>query len=156
MGAVPPEPTGELIGLQRAALDLAGERLPRVIRRLRAGEKADVDAEAPPISAGRSSEVSRVAEALTALPRTAIESAIGEARLRQGINRVFLNLAWRSRSLLHRRLAMLDTMEKEATDLDVLEELFTLDHLTTGPPIRRPPEGLGGAGQGGGTPHGAG
>jgi signal transduction histidine kinase len=130
----------ELVGLQRAALDLAGERLPRVIKRLRAGEKVDVDAEAPPITAGRSSEVSRVAEALTTLQRTAIESAIGEARLRQGINRVFLNLAWRSQSLLHRQLSMLDTMEKEASDPDALEDLFALDHLTTR--MRRHAEGL--------------
>jgi len=130
----------ELIGLQRAALDLAGERLPRVIRRLRAGEKIDVDAEAPPITVGRSNEVSRVAEALTTLQRTAIQSAIGEARLRQGINQVFLNLAWRSQSLLHRQLTMLDTMEKEAADPDALEKLFALDHLTTR--MRRHAEGL--------------
>jgi signal transduction histidine kinase len=130
----------ELIGLQRAALDLAGERLPRVIKRLRAGEKVDVDAEVPPITVGRSTEVSRVDEALTTLQRTAIQSAIGEARLRQGINQVFLNLAWRSQSLLHRQLSMLDTMEKEASDPDALEDLFTLDHLTTR--MRRHAEGL--------------
>jgi signal transduction histidine kinase len=130
----------ELIGLQRAALDLAGERLPRVIKRLRAGEKIDVDAEVPPITVGRSNEVSRVAEALTTLQRTAIQSAIGEARLRQGINQVFLNLAWRSQSLLHRQLTMLDTMEKEAADPDALEKLFALDHLTTR--MRRHAEGL--------------
>jgi len=130
----------ELIGLQRAALDLAGERLPRVIKRLRAGEKVDVDAEVPPITVGRSREVSRVAEALTTLQRTAIQSAIGEARLRQGINQVFLNLAWRSQSLLHRQLSMLDTMEKQASNPDVLEDLFALDHLTTR--MRRHAEGL--------------
>jgi signal transduction histidine kinase len=130
----------ELSGLQRAALDLAGERLPQVIKRLRAGEKVDVDAEAPPITVGKSTEVSRVAEALTTLQRTAIQSAIGEARLRQGINQVFLNLAWRSQSLLHRQLSMLDTMEKEASDPDALEDLFTLDHLTTR--MRRHAEGL--------------
>ena len=130
----------ELIGLQRAALDLAGERLPQVIRRLRAGEKVDVEAEVPPITVGRSTEVSRVAEALTTLQRTAIQSAIGEARLRQGINQVFLNLAWRSQSLLHRQLSMLDTMEKEASDPDALEDLFALDHLTTR--MRRHAEGL--------------
>ncbi|MDN3351103.1 nitrate- and nitrite sensing domain-containing protein [Actinomadura sp. DC4] len=130
----------ELIGLQRAALVVAGERLPNVIRRLRAGEKVNVDAEVPPVTAGKSSEVTRVAEALTTLQRTAIESAVGEAKLRQGINQVFLNLAWRSQSLLHRQLSMLDTMEKEASDPDALEDLFALDHLTTR--MRRHAEGL--------------
>jgi signal transduction histidine kinase len=130
----------ELTGLQRAALDLAGERLPQVIRRLRAGEKVDVDAEVPPIRVGKSKEVSRVADALTTLQRTAVQAAISEARLRQGISQVFLNLAWRSQSLLHRQLTMLDTMERQATDPDALEGLFALDHLTTR--MRRHAEGL--------------
>ncbi|MFB9839290.1 sensor histidine kinase, partial [Actinoallomurus acaciae] len=130
----------ELTGLQRAALDLAEERLPRVIRRLRAGEKVDVEAEVPPVRAGRSREVVMVAEALTTLQRTAVQAAIVEARLRQGINQVFLNLAWRSQSLLHRQLTMLDTMERQASDPDALEGLFALDHLTTR--MRRHAEGL--------------
>jgi two-component sensor histidine kinase len=115
-------------------------RLPQVIKRLRAGEKVDVDTEVPPIHVGTSSEISRVADALTTLQRTAVESAIAESRLRQGINQVFLNLAWRSQSLLHRQLSMLDTMEREASDPDALEGLFALDHLTTR--MRRHAEGL--------------
>jgi signal transduction histidine kinase len=130
----------ELIGLERAALDLAGDRLPQVIKRLRAGEKVDVDTEVPPIRVGRSKEVSRVADALSTLQRTAVQAAIAEARLRQGISQVFLNLAWRSQSLLHRQLSMLDTMEREASDPDALEDLFALDHLTTR--MRRHAEGL--------------
>jgi signal transduction histidine kinase len=130
----------ELVGLERAALDLAGDRLPQVIKRLRAGEKVDVDAEVPPLTVGRSKEVSRVADALSTLQRTAVQSAIAEARLRQGISQVFLNLAWRSQSLLHRQLSMLDTMEREASDPDALEDLFALDHLTTR--MRRHAEGL--------------
>jgi signal transduction histidine kinase len=130
----------ELIGLRRAALDLAQYRLPSLVKRLRAGEKVDVDAEAPPIRVGRSREVDQVAEALTALQRTAVQSAIGEARLRQGLNQVFLNFAWRSQSLLHRQLSMLDTMERQASDPDALDGLFALDHLTTR--MRRHAEGL--------------
>jgi signal transduction histidine kinase len=130
----------ELVGLQRAALDLAEDRLPRVIRRLRAGEKVDVDAEAPPVTVGKSREVANVADALSALQRTAVQAAVGEAHLRQGINQVFLNLAWRSQSLLHRQLSMLDTMERQASDPDALEGLFALDHLTTR--MRRHAEGL--------------
>jgi anti-sigma regulatory factor (Ser/Thr protein kinase) len=53
---------------------------------------------------------------------------------------VFLNLAWRSQSLLHRQLSMLDTMERQASDPDALEDLFALDHLTTR--MRRHAEGL--------------
>jgi signal transduction histidine kinase len=132
--------TRELTGLQRAALDLAEERLPRVIGRLRAGEDVDVEAEVPPVAAARSREVAKVADALTALQRTAVQAAIGEARLRQGINQVFLNFAWRSQSLLHRQLGMLEAMERQASDPDALEGLFALDHLTTR--MRRHAEGL--------------
>ncbi|WP_433185739.1 sensor histidine kinase [Actinoallomurus sp. CA-150999] len=132
--------TREMSGLQRAALNLAEERMPKVIKRLRAGEEVDVAAESPPVEAGSSKEGSRVADALTTLQRTAVEAAVGEARLRKGINQVFLNLAWRNQSLLHRQLAMLDTMEKQARDPDVLDDLFALDHLTTR--MRRHAEGL--------------
>ncbi len=130
----------ELDGLQEVALDLAGERLPSVIRRLRGGQQVDVDAEVRRLEVGQSTEVRRVAEALTTLHRTAVEAAVGEARLRQGINQVFLNLAWRSQSLLHRQLTMLDAMERQASDPDALEDLFALDHLTTR--MRRHAEGL--------------
>jgi len=65
---------------------------------------------------------------------------VEEARLRQGINDVFRNLARRSQSLLQRQLTVLDGMERRATDPDVLEDLFRMDHLTTR--MRRHAEGL--------------
>ncbi|MGI5204243.1 sensor histidine kinase [Spirillospora sp. CA-108201] len=130
----------ELRGLQRAALRLAEDRLPGVVARLRRGEEVDVDAEAPPLVIGRSREVARVGDAFTKVQHTAIETAVRESYLRQGISRVFLNVAWRSQSLLHRQLRMLDEMERDASDPKVLEDLFRLDHLTTR--MRRHAEGL--------------
>jgi signal transduction histidine kinase len=130
----------ELRGLQRAALNLAEERLPGVVARLRRGEEVDVDAEAPPLVIGKSREVARVGDAFTRVQHTAIETAVRESYLRQGISRVFLNVAWRSQSLLHRQLRMLDEMERGASDPKALEDLFRLDHLTTR--MRRHAEGL--------------
>ncbi|MWA04246.1 HAMP domain-containing protein [Actinomadura sp. LD22] len=130
----------ELRGLQRAALDLAGNRLPRVVARLRRGEEVDVEAEAPPLVIGKTREVSRVGDAFTRVQHTAIETAVRESYLRQGISRVFLNVAFRSQSLLHRQLRMLDEMERGASDPKALEDLFRLDHLTTR--MRRHAEGL--------------
>ncbi|GAA2139447.1 sensor histidine kinase [Actinomadura napierensis] len=130
----------ELRGLQRAAIDLAANRLPRVVARLRRGEEVDVEAEAPPLVIGKSREVSRVGDAFTRVQHTAIETAVRESYLRQGISRVFLNVAWRSQSLLHRQLRMLDEMERGASDPKALEDLFRLDHLTTR--MRRHAEGL--------------
>jgi signal transduction histidine kinase len=130
----------ELRGLQDAARELAEQRLPWVVARLRRGETLDVNTEVPALKAGRTTEVAQVAEAFSRVQRTAIETAVGEAYLRKGISRVFLNLAWRSQSLLHRQLRMLDSLERRAADPQTLDDLFQLDHLTTR--MRRHAEGL--------------
>ncbi len=130
----------ELAGLRSAALDLADVRLPRVVERLRRGEEVDVEAEAPPIVAGGSVEVRDVAHAFGSVQHTAVDAAVGQANLRRGVSQVFVNLARRKQSLLHRQLTLLDSMQRRATDPDSLEDLFRLDHLTTR--MRRHAEGL--------------
>jgi signal transduction histidine kinase len=130
----------ELTGLQRSALELSADRLPRVVERLSHGEEVDVAAEAAPPPTGRIAEITKVAVAFSSVQSTAVEAAVGQARLRQGVSQVFRNLAWRSQSLLHRQLALLDAMERRSDDPDTLAELFQLDHLTTR--MRRHAEGL--------------
>jgi histidine kinase/DNA gyrase B/HSP90-like ATPase len=110
-----------------------------VVSRLRRGESVDVAAEAPPLRVG-SDEIGQVGQAIDTVRQTAIRSAVDEARLRQGVNDMFRNLARRSQSLLQRQLTVLDGMERKATDPDVLEDLFKMDHLTTR--MRRHAEGL--------------
>jgi signal transduction histidine kinase len=129
----------ELNGLRRAALDLANERLPGVIRRLRRGEDVDVAAEAPPLSFS-TEEINQVGQAFNAARRTAIQGAVEEATLRRSISEVFLNLARRNQALLHRQLSLLDAMERRIAEPDELEDLFRLDHLATR--MRRHAEGL--------------
>jgi signal transduction histidine kinase len=130
----------ELTGLQGAALKLATDRLPRVVERLSHGEEVDVAAEAAPPAPGRIAEITKVAAAFASVQRTAIEAAVGQARLRRGVSQVFRNLAWRSQSLLHRQLSLLDAMERRSSEPETLAELFQLDHLTTR--MRRHAEGL--------------
>jgi signal transduction histidine kinase len=133
--------SSELGALQQAASALADERLPRVVERLRRGEDVDVEAETPPmLTGGNTVEVENLGNAFTSVQHTAIEAAVGQAELRKGVNKVFLNLARRSQSLLHRQLAMLDGLEQQVTDPDLLEKLFGVDHLTTR--MRRHSEGL--------------
>jgi signal transduction histidine kinase len=120
----------ELAALRRSALDLANRRLPSVMERLRAGDDVDVAAEAPPLESS-GDEIGQVTEAFNAVQQTAVEAAVDEARLRRGISDVFRNLARRSQSLLHRQLAMLDEMERRASDPEALDNLFRIDHLTT-------------------------
>ncbi|MFV2177031.1 nitrate- and nitrite sensing domain-containing protein [Actinomadura sp. LOL_016] len=132
--------TDELRRLQETAQRLAHERLPAAVARLRKGEPVDVGTAAPPPATGGTTEIALVAEAFDAVQRTAIGEAIAEAELRAGINRVFINLSWRSQSLLHRQLRLLDQMERRASSPEELEDLFRLDHLTTR--MRRHAEGL--------------
>jgi signal transduction histidine kinase len=129
----------QLAALRRSALELANERLPSVMERLRAGQDVDVSAEAPPLDTSPD-EIGQVTEAFNAVQRSAVEAAADEARLRRGVSDVFRNLARRSQSLLHRQLALLDAMERRASEPEELEDLFRIDHLTTR--MRRHSEGL--------------
>jgi signal transduction histidine kinase len=125
--------------LRRSALALAQKQLPSVVARLRRGESVDVAAEAPPLRVGND-EIGQVGQAIDIVRQTAIRSAIDEARVRQGVNDMFRNLARRNQSLLQRQLTVLDEAERRTTDPDVLEDLFKMDHLTTR--MRRHAEGL--------------
>ena len=133
--------TRELTGLRQEALLLAEERLPAVVRRLRESADVDVDAEAPPLALpSKTREVAETARAFSDVQRTAVEAAVGQARLRQGVSNVFRSLARRNQSLLQRQLRMLDDMERATDDPEALDRLFRLDHLTTR--MRRQAEGL--------------
>ncbi|WP_433604362.1 sensor histidine kinase [Dactylosporangium sp. CA-139114] len=56
------------------------------------------------------------------------------------MNEVFLNIARRSQTLLHRQLALLDGMERRTHEPDDLADLFRVDHLA--PRMRRHAEDL--------------
>lgn len=129
----------ELVGLRNTALELARRKLPRAMRRLRAGEEIDLDKEAPPGRHG-GDEIGQVAEALATVQRAALRAAAERAELVSGVSGVFVNLARRSQVLVHRQLALLDSMERRTEDPGELEDLFKLDHLTTR--MRRHAEGL--------------
>jgi signal transduction histidine kinase len=131
----------ELTELRQEARALAEERLPSVVSRLRETADVDVNAEAPPLALRtKTREVTETAQAFSDVQRTAIEAAVGQARLRQGVNNVFRSLARRNQSLLQRQLRMLDGMERTTDDPEALDRLFRLDHLTTR--MRRQAEGL--------------
>lgn len=120
----------ELVSLRNTALGIARRKLPAAMRRLRAGEEIDVQAEAPPGPASQD-EIGQVGEALTTVHRAALSAAVERAELASGISGVFVNLARRSQVLVHRQLNLLDSMERRADDPNELGDLFRLDHLTT-------------------------
>lgn len=132
----------DLGALRRSALDLAEIRLPGVVERLRRGDRVDVEVEAPPIKVAdrTTSEVADLAAAFDSVQRTAVDAAVEQARLREGVSEALRNLARRSQSLLQRQLRLLDDMQRETEEPEALERLFRLDHLTTR--MRRHAEGL--------------
>jgi signal transduction histidine kinase len=118
----------QLAELKQTLLNLAERRLPNVVERLQRGERVDVRAETPPLEFG-SDELGQVARAFNLVQQTAVQAAVDQAELRNGIKGVFVNLARRSQGLVHRQLTLLDEMERRATDPDDLERLFQIDHL---------------------------
>ena len=132
--------TRDLGGLNDSVRGMADERLPRVVEQLRRGEDVDVAAESPPPATSSIQEISRIAESFGTVQAAAVSAAVDQARLRKGINQVFLNISMRNQSLLHRQLGMLDSMERRTSEPEALADLFRLDHLTTR--MRRHAEGL--------------
>ncbi|MBT2365449.1 sensor histidine kinase [Streptomyces sp. ISL-10] len=120
----------ELVTLRNSALEIARRKLPHAMRRLRTGEQIDIRAEVPPDAASED-EIGQVGEALASVHRAALSAAVERAELAGGISGVFVNLARRSQTLVHRQLALLDAMERRADDPGELGDLFRLDHLTT-------------------------
>ncbi|MFW6693339.1 nitrate- and nitrite sensing domain-containing protein [Streptomyces sp. MAR4 CNX-425] len=120
----------ELVDLRNSALELARRKLPYAMRRLRAGQEIDIAGEAPRGEPG-DDEMAQVRGALTTVHRAALRAAVERAELANGISGVFVNLARRSQVLVHRQLALLDSMERRAEDPEELDDLFRLDHLTT-------------------------
>ncbi|GGZ09152.1 histidine kinase [Streptomyces poonensis] len=129
----------DLRRLRQEAHEAAEVRLPSVMRRLSAGEKVDVETEAPLLEYEKT-EIGAVGQAVNTLQHAAVEAAVKQSELRDGISEVFVNLARRSQVLLHKQLTLLDTMERRTEDTEELADLFRLDHLTTR--MRRHAEGL--------------
>ncbi|GAA3462831.1 sensor histidine kinase [Saccharothrix longispora] len=119
-----------LTALKKDSLALAHERLPDIVDRLREGKHVDVEVEVPPLDYG-SDEIGQVADAFNAAQYTAVAAAVKESQAREGVNRVFLDIAHRNQGLVHRQLKILDKLEREEENPEQLDALFQLDHLAT-------------------------
>ncbi|HEV2778365.1 MAG TPA: ATP-binding protein, partial [Actinophytocola sp.] len=96
----------------------------------RAGQPIDLEKQVDRLDFG-GDEVGQVADAFNHAQRTAIAAAVREAETRQGVRSVFLNIARRSQTIVHRQLKVLDKAERSVDDPDQLQTLFQLDHLAT-------------------------
>ncbi|MFD3460012.1 nitrate- and nitrite sensing domain-containing protein [Nocardia fluminea] len=116
--------------LRTATLQLADEQLPATMRTLREGGEVDPADTTPTLDFGHD-EIGQVAKAFEHAAAAAIGAAVDEARTREGVRAVFLNIAHRSQIVVHRQLEILDEAERRQEDPALLETLFRLDHLAT-------------------------
>ncbi len=117
--------------LRADALDVAGNRLPQMVRRLSQSEGADEGVEIEPIGVTSTDEIGEVARAFDQVHREAVRLAADEAMLRGNLNAMFINLSRRSQSLIERQLSLIDSLEQSEQDPGRLSSLFRLDHLAT-------------------------
>ena len=117
--------------LRADALEVAGSKLPEMVRRLSESEGGDESIEIEPIGVNSTDEIGEVARAFDQVHREAVRLAADEAMLRGNLNAMFVNLSRRSQSLIERQLALIDNLEQSEQDSDRLSSLFRLDHLAT-------------------------
>ncbi|HET9079970.1 MAG TPA: nitrate- and nitrite sensing domain-containing protein [Trebonia sp.] len=117
--------------LRADALEVAGSKLPDMVRRLSESEGGDTSAEIEPIGVTSTDEIGEVARAFDQVHREAVRLAADEAMLRGNLNAMFVNLSRRSQSLIERQLSLIDSLEQTEQDADRLSSLFRLDHLAT-------------------------
>ncbi|MEV8208972.1 ATP-binding protein [Streptomyces sp. NPDC079189] len=134
---------GRCLALRRASAQGQAE-LQRVVEQLRNGEP--MPARRPPQPVPRGSDAfDLLAQEMGRSHEGAVAAVVQASRLSHASGEeqrveVFVNLARRLQSLVHREIQLLDELENEVEDPDLLKGLFHVDHLATR--IRRHAENL--------------
>ncbi|MEL5953699.1 ATP-binding protein [Streptomyces sp. CLV115] len=134
---------GRCLALRRTSAQGQAE-LQRVVEQLRNGEPVSARRPAPPSAPG-SDAFELLAQELGRQQEAAVAAVVQASRLSDNSGEdqkveVFVNLARRLQSLVHREIQLLDELEHEVEDPDLLKGLFHVDHLATR--IRRHAENL--------------
>ncbi|MFD5188749.1 ATP-binding protein [Streptomyces sp. NPDC058357] len=134
---------GRCLALRRASAQGQAE-LQRVLEQLRNGEPVPARRPAEPAAPG-SDAFELLAQELGRQQEVAVAAVVQASQLfdHSGEDQkveVFVNLARRLQSLVHREIQLLDELEHEVEDPDLLKGLFHVDHLATR--IRRHAENL--------------
>ncbi|MEV6316582.1 nitrate- and nitrite sensing domain-containing protein [Streptomyces sp. NPDC051776] len=149
-GALVPRFTRSLVDrltrIRQSAVELADNRLPRLVEQLGRGEQAE-PVEPNPQQDHGADEVGRLAAATQYLAQ-AVETMfvqqarqfVQQARKRDGTEQAFLGLARRTQVLINRMIPKLDELERKHQDSDLLKDIFAVDHLATR--VRRHTENL--------------
>ncbi|MFG2561101.1 ATP-binding protein [Streptomyces sp. NPDC048496] len=134
---------GRCLALRRASAQGQAD-LQRLVEKLRNGEPAPERRPPRPVAPG-SDAFELLAQEMGRSHEGAIAAVVQAARLSNNSGEeqrveVFVNLARRLQSLVHREIQLLDELEHEVEDPDLLKGLFRVDHLATR--IRRHAENL--------------
>ncbi len=120
-----------LTRLRDAANEVADERLPLVLEKLRSTPDPDrvgID-QISPVPVSSNDEVGQVASAFNVVHQLALRAAAEQAALRKSIADMFANLARRSQTLLDRQLEVIERLERAHLDQESREDLVSLDQL---------------------------
>ncbi|MFD7717607.1 ATP-binding protein [Streptomyces sp. NPDC059814] len=134
---------GRCFALRRASAQGQAE-LQQVVEQLRNGEPVPTRRPPQPTAPG-SDAFELLAQELGRQQEGAVAAVVQASRLSEHSGEdqkveVFVNLARRLQSLVHREIQLLDELEHEVEDPDLLKGLFQVDHLATR--IRRHAENL--------------
>lgn len=137
---------GRCLALRRASVQGQAD-LQRVVEQLRNGEPVPARRSPEPVAPGSdpfellAQELGRQQEgAVAAVVQASRLSRLSEHTGEDQKVEVFVNLARRLQSLVHREIQLLDELEHQVEDPDLLKGLFHVDHLATR--IRRHAENL--------------
>ncbi|WP_344280051.1 sensor histidine kinase [Streptomyces hebeiensis] len=119
--------------------------LDAVVERLRRGERVPEPRTPPSSAEAHADEFDHLAHELGRSHEAAVGTVVQAYRLSSSVGdeqkvEVFVNLARRLQSLVHREIQLLDELENEVEDPELLKGLFHVDHLATR--IRRHAENL--------------
>lgn len=134
---------GRCLALRRVSAQGQAD-LQRVVEQLRNGEPVPARRPPQPVAPG-SDGFELLAQELGRQQESAVTAVVQAARLTEHTGEdqkveVFVNLARRLQSLVHREIQLLDELEHQVEDPDLLKGLFHVDHLATR--IRRHAENL--------------
>ncbi|MFJ9048563.1 ATP-binding protein [Streptomyces bacillaris] len=130
--------------LRRASAQGQAE-IQRVVEQLRAGEPVGPRRPAPPPATADGDAFDLLGQEMGRAQDAAVTAVVQASQLFSSAGNeqkveVFVNLARRLQSLVHREIQILDELEHEVEDPDLLKGLFHVDHLATR--IRRHAENL--------------
>ncbi|MFF2502335.1 ATP-binding protein [Streptomyces sp. NPDC058067] len=132
------------VGVLRRASARGQSELRGLVEQLRKGEGPPPRRTPPPV-APDGDEFDQLAADLTRAQDVAVTAVVQASQLSSHAGseqkvEVFVNLARRLQSLVHREISILDELENDVEDPDLLKGLFHVDHLATR--IRRHAENL--------------